>query len=131
MPHGPAERDDAAARKRTLDAPVFDAGECDELIDMIGEDGAAEMVMIFESETRLRLARLARLAAGGRDIAATVREMHTLKGAAGTVAAPRLAALGRRFENAAGCGVCPSPDDLTAIEVALDAFLAAFRARVT
>ena len=48
--------------------------------EMIGEDGVMEMVEIFETETRQRLRRLA---AGNQSIATLVREMHTLKGAAG------------------------------------------------
>ena len=52
-----------------------------------------------------------------------VREMHTLKGAAGTVAAPRLAALGWMFEQAAHEAIAPSEDDLIAIADAFAAWL--------
>src|SRR5262249_25727953 len=78
--------------------PAFDAVEFDELSDTIGEDGVAEMVRIFETETRQRLARLL---SGTQDLGTQVREMHTLKGAAATVAAPRLSALGFLAEQAA------------------------------
>ena len=71
------------------------------------------------------------LIAGGPDIATLLREMHTLKGAAGTVACPRLTALGSRFEQAARRAVMPSTADLMSIEAALDAFLAEVRTRVT
>lgn len=128
----PATTRDAAARRASGGAtsrappPAFDAAEFDELREMIGQDGVVEMVEIFESETRQRLRRLA---AGIRDPTALVREMHTLKGASGTVAAPRLAAFGRMFEQAAHRGIAPTPDDLKAIEDALEAFLIEARAR--
>jgi HPt (histidine-containing phosphotransfer) domain-containing protein len=83
------------------------------------------LVVIFEAETRLRLRRLE---AGHQDTAALMREMHTLKGAASTVASPRLAEFGRTFERAAGQGIAPGADDLAAIENALDEFLIEARA---
>ena len=107
-------------------APVFDAAEFDALREMIGLDGVDEMVKIFETETRQRLRRLT---AGNQDPVTLTREMHTLKGAAGTVAAPRLAALGRAFEHATRNGFVPSSDDLRAIEDALEAFLIEANAR--
>ena len=116
----PAVADDVAADN----AAAFDALEFDALSEMIGEDGVREMVEIFATETRQRLRRLT---AGGQNCATLVREMHTLKGAAGTVAAPRLAFLGRAFEQAAQRGVGPTSDDLKAIDSALEAFLAAVR----
>lgn len=111
---------------RAPEAPVFDAVEFDTLSEMIGEDGVREMVAIFESETRQRLRRLA---AGDLDIPTLVREMHTLKGAAGTVASPRLAVLGRTFEHSARRGIAPTLEHFKAIEDALEAFLAAVRFR--
>jgi HPt (histidine-containing phosphotransfer) domain-containing protein len=106
--------------------PSFDAVEFDELSEMIGEDGVTELVWIFESETRHRLHRLE---AGGQDLATQVREMHTLKGAAATVAAPRLASLGFVAEQAARDGVAPTAAGLAAIADALEAFLVEVRAR--
>jgi HPt (histidine-containing phosphotransfer) domain-containing protein len=103
---------------------AFDAAVFDELREMIGYDGVMEMVEIFRTETRRRVRRLA---AGGQDRAAVVREMHTLKGAAGTVGAPRLAALGRDLEQSAQLGIVPTPDHRGAIEDALEAFLAEVR----
>ena len=124
MPHGPATIPARNIPPGTSDAPVFDAAEFEELTEMIGEDGVMEMVLIFDAETRQRLQRLTE---GGQTIATLVREMHTLKGAAGTVAAPRLTALGRAFEQAADNGIAPTPDDLKAIEDALLAYLAAIQ----
>ena len=116
-----------AAFGGTRTAPVFDSDAFTELTGMIGDDGVAEMVFIFETETR---ARIDRLGLGGQDTACLVREMHTLKGAAGTVACPRLATMGRALEQAARGGARPRADDLQAIAAALDDYLAAFRFHV-
>jgi HPt (histidine-containing phosphotransfer) domain-containing protein len=128
--HAPAAAQYAAvgdAQERSArEAPAFDAVEFGALSEMIGEDGVQEMVMIFETETRQRLRRLT---AGGQNFATLVREMHTLKGAAGTVASPRLAVLGRTLEHAAQRGIAPTVDHLNAIDDALEAFLAAVRIR--
>jgi HPt (histidine-containing phosphotransfer) domain-containing protein len=104
---------------------AFDAAGFDELCEAIGADGALEMVEIFETESRKRLRRLAM---GDQDIATQRREIHTLKGAAGTVAAPRLAALGQMFEQAANRGIGPSPHQIEALDAALEACLAEMRA---
>jgi HPt (histidine-containing phosphotransfer) domain-containing protein len=106
--------------------PAFDAVEFDELSDMIGEDGVTELVRIFEAQTRLRIRRLE---AGGQDLTTQVREMHTLKGAAATVGAPRLATLGMVAEQAALDGIAPTGADFIAIADALEAFLADLRVR--
>jgi HPt (histidine-containing phosphotransfer) domain-containing protein len=127
MAYGPAATRHAATERILScsdDAPEFNSAEFDELSGMIGEDGVMEMVEIFEAETRQRLRRLA---AGGQNIATQLREMHTLKGAAGTVAAPRLAALGRTFEMAARDGIAPSANDFKTIEQALEAYLTEVR----
>ncbi len=118
----------ATTRNRTADrilpgsgdAPAFDAVEFHGLSEMIGEDGVVEMVEIFEVETRQRLRRLV---AGNQTISTQLREMHTLKGAAGTVAAPRLTALGGALEQAARGGVAPGAHDIQTIEAALEAYL--------
>jgi HPt (histidine-containing phosphotransfer) domain-containing protein len=118
-----------AGAERTMpcprDAPAFDAAEFDELVEMIGSDGVMEMVGIFEAETR---SRLRRLEAGGQDRPTQLREMHTLKGAAGSVAAPRLTTLGETFERAARTGIMPTRDDISMIATALEAYLSAMRA---
>jgi HPt (histidine-containing phosphotransfer) domain-containing protein len=104
--------------------PAFDAVQFDDLIDMIGDDGVMEMVTIFDAETRQRLRRVTE---GGLDLPTMVREMHTLKGAAGTVAAPALTALGRALELAARRGVAPTRADIAMIEASLDAWLTEVR----
>ena len=115
------------SRAARLSEPVtFDAVEFDGLIDMIGEEGVTEMIGIFETETRRRVQRLR---GGDQDMTTISREMHTLKGAAGTVAAPRLFALGRGFEEAANQDIPPTREDIQAIEDALDDFLLAIHSR--
>jgi HPt (histidine-containing phosphotransfer) domain-containing protein len=104
---------------------AFNAAGFDELSEAIGADGALEMVEIFETESRKRLRRLAM---GDQDIATQRREIHSLKGAAGTVAAPRLAALGEMFEQAANRGIGPAPHEIEALDAALEACLTEMRA---
>ena len=127
MAHGPATIQTASARDAIAacqNIPVFDATEFAELSEAIGDDGVMEMIEIFETETRERMRRL-----GGfsQDITTQLREMHTLKGAASTVAAPRLADLSRILESAARRGIAPAPDQLASLTVALEAYLTAMR----
>jgi HPt (histidine-containing phosphotransfer) domain-containing protein len=107
------------------DAPAFDEVGFDELAEAIGDDGVMEMAAIFSRETRKRLQRLR---AGNQSNATLLREMHTLKGAAGSVAAPRLTDLGNRLEQVAHLGEAPTPHDLDAVAAGLEAWLAAVRA---
>jgi HPt (histidine-containing phosphotransfer) domain-containing protein len=120
----------SAARERLspsgTSTPAFDAEDFDSLSEMIGEDGVREMVEIFENETRQRLRRLT---VGASNPAGLVREMHTLKGAAGTVASPRLAEIGRALETAAKQGIAPTVDQLKTIEETLEVFLIQARTR--
>ena len=120
MAQGPAARQDADGSTRPRAAPAFDAREFDELCEMIGLDGVLEMATIFETETRQRLRRLNE---GNQTFTTLVREMHTLKGAAGTVGAPRLNALGAMFERAAQENIAPPREALDAIADALEAWL--------
>jgi HPt (histidine-containing phosphotransfer) domain-containing protein len=130
MAYGPALTQVEVAERdlsRSEDTPAFSAAEFHGLSEMLGEDGVMKMIQIFESETR---SRLRRLEAGGQDLNTQLREMHTLKGAAGTVAAPRLAAIGATFEHAARHGFTSTPDDVRMIAGALEDYLAAVRARI-
>jgi HPt (histidine-containing phosphotransfer) domain-containing protein len=106
------------------DILVFDATVFAELEEAIGDDGVIEMIEIFETETRERMRRLG---SGHQDVATQLRELHTLKGAAGSVSAPHLADLSRIFESAARGGIAPAPDQLEALNVALEAYLTAVR----
>ena len=118
MAHWPAEPDDAAGRAEAL---AFDPVEFAILADALGDDGVREIVWIFETETRDRLRRLCE---GGQDRPTIMRELHTLKGAASTVAAPRLTLLGRSLEHLVRQGGAPTPHDILAMEAALNAYLA-------
>jgi HPt (histidine-containing phosphotransfer) domain-containing protein len=127
MPNRRAAIQDASGQRAlscSRHIPAFDATEFYELTDMIGDEGVMEMVMIFEAETR---SRVQRLESGNQDLNTQLREMHTLKGAAATVGAPRLAALGRAYEHAARAGTAPTPEDAIRIAEALEVYLSAMR----
>ena len=125
MPSIPRKQHEGPAAADLPRPLSFDAAEYKETLEMIGDDGVAEMVETFEIETR---ARLQRLRTGGQDITAIGREMHTLKGAAVTASAPHLGAIGLALEQAAKQGILPTSDDLQTIGDALDAFLAEVQA---
>ena len=122
MAHWPAESDDAADWAEAL---AFDPVEFATLAGALGDDGVREVVWIFETETRDRLQRLSE---GGQDRPTIMRELHTLKGAASTVAAPRLTVLGRSLEHRTRQGGAPAPQDILAMEAALNAYLADLQA---
>jgi CheY-like chemotaxis protein len=67
----------------------------DALARDIGEASVLEMVAVFLAETDQRLARMA---ASQVSVADLIREAHTLRGAASTACAPRLAALAAVLE---------------------------------
>jgi HPt (histidine-containing phosphotransfer) domain-containing protein len=129
MAYGPAMTRAAVERDPPCvdDTPAFDAVDFDELAEAIGDDGVKEMVAIFEAETRLRLNRLA---AGDQSQQTQLREMHTLKGAAGSVAARHLAGIGMRLEQAVHDGIAPTRHDRDMIEAALEIYLRAVREHI-
>jgi HPt (histidine-containing phosphotransfer) domain-containing protein len=86
----------------------------------------AEMLALFESETR---ARLGRLAAGAPDAATLLREVHTLKGAAGTVCAARLARHAARIEERLRNGGTLAAEDVPGLSADFDAWLDTIRTR--
>ena len=88
-------------------------------------DDFAEMLALFESETR---ARLARLAAGITDARTLLREVHTLKGAAGTVCAARLAARAAVIEARVQAGGTLADGDLPVLTAEFEVWLEAVRA---
>jgi two-component system sensor histidine kinase/response regulator len=65
------------------------------LAEDLGVAGVAEVVNLFIVETRSRLSRMASLDGNTGQL---MHEAHTLKGAAGTVCAPRLADLAAALE---------------------------------
>ncbi len=117
-------------------APVRDAGAaeappaCDTaalhaLGEEIGHEGVAEMLDVFQKETR---ARLQRMTVPGLPAAALMREAHTLKGAAGTVCAPLLRRRAEAIEARLRAGVPIDPEDLAGLTTALQAFTDAVEA---
>lgn len=106
-------------------ALACDTGALGGLTDDLGEQGVAEMLALFESETR---ARLARLAAGITDARTLLREVHTLKGAAGTVCAARLAARAAVIEARVQAGGTLADGDLPVLTAEFEVWLEAVRA---
>jgi len=108
-------------------APAVDAAVLAEMEDAIGQDGVAEMVRLFLSETRIRLDRLAQ---AGRDPSIDLREIHTLKGAAATVGAPVLTAFALETEERLREGGSLSAADVERLRRHFDAWHAAIVALI-
>jgi signal transduction histidine kinase/HPt (histidine-containing phosphotransfer) domain-containing protein/ActR/RegA family two-component response regulator len=108
------------------DGPVaFDAAALHALGEDIGHDGVAEMLEVFQRETR---ARLRRMMAPGVSSATLMREAHTLKGAAGTVCAPLLHRRAEVIEARLRAGAPIEPGDLASLGRAFQAFIDAVEA---
>jgi CheY-like chemotaxis protein len=98
---------------------------CDEvaltaLAQDIGMVGVVEVVNLFIAETRLRLRRIASV---GEGPARLTHEVHTLKGAAGTVCAPHLAVLAAALDARLRTGGSMDTQDVDALTVAFDAYV--------
>jgi signal transduction histidine kinase/DNA-binding NarL/FixJ family response regulator len=104
---------------------ALDAAGLEEMTESIGGDGVAEMIAMFELETRQRLVRLATPI---EDPALLVRELHSLKGASGTACAPRLRATAAAAELRARGGEGLLPSDLQDLEEEFAVWSAAIRA---
>ncbi|HEY3848309.1 MAG TPA: ATP-binding protein, partial [Acetobacteraceae bacterium] len=105
------------------EAPLpFDAAALHALGEDIGHDGVAEMLEVFQHETQERLQRMA---VPGVPPATLMREVHTLKGAAGTVCAPLLRRRAEAIETRLRAGGAIEPGDLAGLSGALQAFIAA------
>ncbi len=103
----------------------FDAKALRALGEDIGHEGVAEMLEVFQQETR---ARLQRMMAQGAPPATLMREAHTLKGAAGTVCAPLLRQRAEAIEARLRAGAPVAPADLFGLTAAFQAFTAAVEA---
>ncbi len=90
--------------------PPLDHSAFAELLRDIGDDGAAELVTLFDVESR---ARLARIDGGILDRATLTRELHTAKGASATVCAVWLSRRAAELETRLKRG-----DDLTDSDIA-------------
>jgi signal transduction histidine kinase/HPt (histidine-containing phosphotransfer) domain-containing protein/ActR/RegA family two-component response regulator len=105
--------------------PPFDAAALRALGEEIGHDGVAEMLDVFQQETR---ARLQHMATPGIPSDVLMREAHTLKGAAGTVCAPLLRQRAEVIEARLRSGATREPGDLAGLTAALQAFTEALEA---
>jgi hypothetical protein len=113
---------DAGAAEASL---AFDAAALHALGEDIGHDSVAEMLEVFQEETR---ARLQRMAVPGVPSVTLMREAHTLKGAAGTVCAPLLRRRAEAIEARLRAGAPIDPGDLGGLMAALQAFTTAVEA---
>jgi signal transduction histidine kinase/CheY-like chemotaxis protein/HPt (histidine-containing phosphotransfer) domain-containing protein len=104
---------------------AFDAAGFEQLKQDIGADGVAEMVMLFERETR---ARLNLLDQGGLERARALREVHSLKGAAASVCAMSLATCAADAEARLRQDDASADVDTASLTTTFDAWRAAVRA---
>ena len=85
----------------------------------LGEDVVAELVVLFEAETH---ARLIRIADGRLDHETLTREVHSLKGAAGTACAVALAGHAAALEMRLKRGRSVGEADLPVLTAAFEAW---------
>ena len=95
-----------------------------EMGEAIGDDGLVEVVAIFQRETRDRLERLRSATV---DPSVVEREMHSLKGAAGTVSALRLEAVAQAVELRLRQGGTLADADIANMTAAFEAWAMAVR----
>lgn len=109
-------------------AEPLDIATMRELIEAIGQASFAEMVEMFRQETAERLQRLEQPYDSTERL---VRELHTLKGVAGTVCAPILSAIAARLEKHAKEGGTIQPADVAELQAAFDDWTRAVEAGLT
>lgn len=95
------------------------------LVADLGAEAAAELLALFIAETR---ARLRRLADPALDAHRLLRDVHTLKGGAGTAAARRLATLAGALEARLRTGGTTGAADVAALQAAFAAYTDSVRA---
>ncbi len=107
------------------DQPVaLDTDGLREMGEAIGDDGIVEVVAIFQRETRDRLERLRSTTV---DPSLVEREVHSLKGAAGTVSALRLEAVAQMVELRLRQGGTLADVDIANMTAAFEAWAVAVR----
>jgi signal transduction histidine kinase/DNA-binding response OmpR family regulator len=126
-PVGHAAAPASIGRTREAEDEALDRTGFARLRGEIGDDGVAELVSLFEAETRERLAFLA---AQDGDSLALRREVHSLKGAAGAVCAMSLSRCAATIETNLEQGRRVGEADIAALTEAFDAWLAIVRADV-
>ena len=105
---------------RASASPMVDPDAFAELLEALGEDGIAEMLAVFVAEMGRRLEFLA---AGTEDRERLIREIHSTKGAAGTIGAAGLCELAASIEMRMKSGEAWRPDDRTALADAFQAYI--------
>ncbi len=111
------------------EAPAFDAPGLRDLGEQIGNDSVAEMLDMFQHETRARLQLMRQqMATPGIPPDVLLNEAHTLKGAASTVCAPLLYHRAALIEARLRSGATIKPADLEGLTAALQAFTEAVEA---
>jgi CheY-like chemotaxis protein len=115
---------DDAGSGRAPGAGTRDAA-CDEnalntLAEDLGHEGVTEVVNLFIVETR---SRLHRMASANFEPGRLIREAHSLKGAAGTVCAPRLAGLAAALEARLRAGGSMGLGEVEGLAAAFDAYM--------
>ena len=101
-------------------SPMVDPDAFAELLEALGEDGIGEMLTVFVAEMERRLAFLA---VGTDDRELLIREIHSTKGAAGTIGAARLCELAAAIELRLKAGETWRPDDRTTLADAFHAYI--------
>jgi signal transduction histidine kinase/DNA-binding response OmpR family regulator len=104
------------------EVPAIDRQAVAALIDTLGTEIVAVMTAVFVEET---VDRFTRMQDGSLDAAALQREAHTLKGAAGTAGAARLAGLAAAIEQGLRAGTAIEPPDVAGLRAAFDAYRSA------
>jgi CheY-like chemotaxis protein/HPt (histidine-containing phosphotransfer) domain-containing protein len=104
---------------------ALDLGAYARLEDDIGATGLAQVVTMFEAETRDRLSQIA---GGGLDPARLIREVHSLNGTAGAACAGLLSARAAALELRLKGGEGMEPAEVAGLSEAFTAWIKAVRA---
>ena len=120
----PAPRREAA--ETGPEAPALDRAALEDLTAAIGPEALVELISLFQAETA---GRLDRLRAVLHDAPSLAREVHILKGAAGTVCAARLIQLTEAIESRLRRGAEIVEADLDGLAEAYAAWSSAVRIR--
>lgn len=104
--------------------PLFSARMLDEIREVGGDELLREMMALFTERTPERLRAAARAQASG-DLEGAARALHSLRSAAGTVGATRLAELAGELERDARAGGATLAAGLERLELRAGEALAA------
>lgn len=116
---------DVPAPAPAAEDPACDQAALDALAADLGVEARGELVQLFLTETTARLRKIAEPPAAATPL---VREVHALKGSAGTAGAMRLARLAKAMELRLRAGGSLGADDLAALQEAFDDYAAQVQA---